>query len=185
MHTQLFYLGLELGLHKTAKYYKLEGRTRFQGMPVSIENQVGSVRSGTAPDGKKWQTKMKAAYGYLRGTRGVDGDELDVFIGGNADSDKVFVMHMLDPKTGRYDEDKCILGVNSKTEARKLIREHYDSPKFLGEITEMSLNDFKRTAMSTYWRPRKLKPSAVRKRNPRKAPNKAWARVLDSLRMRR
>lgn len=185
MNTELFYLGLQFGMCKSAKYYKLEGRTRFQGMPVSIENDKGSVRSGVAPDGKEWKTKMKAPYGYLRGTRGVDGDELDVFIGPNADSKKVYVMHILDPKTGKYDEDKCILGCTSRTQARRLIREHYDSPKFMGDITEMSLDDFKRTAMSTYWRPRKLKPSAIRKRNPLKAPNKAWARVLDSLRMRR
>ena len=185
MNTQLFYLGLEFGLIKSAKYFKLDLRTKFQGMPVSVENDVGSVRSGTSPDGKEWSTKMKAQYGYLRGTRGVDGDELDVFIGPNADSDKVFIMHMLDPKTGNYDEDKCILGTDSRTEARKLIGAHYDSPKFMGDITEMSIDDFKRTAMSTYWKPRKLNSSAIRRRNPITAPNREWGTVLDSLRMRR
>lgn len=61
------------------KAYKLDYRTTFQGLPVSIENRKGSIRRG---DG--WQTKMFYPYGYI--TCGTskdtpDGDCLDVYIG--------------------------------------------------------------------------------------------------------
>lgn len=167
---------------KLAKYYKLDKRTRFQGLPLSIENDVGGVRKGVSPDGVAWETKMKAQYGYIRGTMGVDGDEIDVFIGPNKESAKVYIVHQKDPKTGKYDEDKCILGCDTKRQARELFLEHYDSKKFLGDITELSMGEFKATAARSKLRPGKITKQRARKTKPKRLPSKEWSRVFPAQR---
>ena len=179
MYTENYLNAFMYGMTKLAKYNKLDDRYQFQGLPLSIERKKGSIRSGISPEGKKWETKMCADYGYIRGTRGVDGDELDVFVGPNKDSKKVFVVHQLDHRTGKYDEDKCILGVNSEREAKNLFLLNYKSKKFFGSITEMRIEDFKRAAIHSYWRPKKLVHG--RKRNPIKASNVDLKKVLNAL----
>jgi hypothetical protein len=57
--------------------YPLQGRTKVQGMDISIENKKGSVRSGTDKDGHEWHTHMNFDYGYIRGTVGKDKDHVD------------------------------------------------------------------------------------------------------------
>src|SRR6267154_2937915 len=97
--------------------YKLEGRTTFQGLLISIENKKGSVRSGTDSGGKSWSVTMQHPYGYIRNTRGVDGDHVDCFIGPNANSRVAYVIHST--KSGnfkKYDEDKVMLGFNTAPE---------------------------------------------------------------------
>ncbi len=87
---------------------------------------------------------MKYAYGYVRGTLGTDGDEVDVYIGPNEKSDKVFVVtQMKTPEFKEVDEQKCMLGFNSAKDAKKAYIDQYDNPKFFGSMKEMSLDDFK------------------------------------------
>jgi hypothetical protein len=57
--------------------YPLQGRTKVQGMDISIENKKGSTRSGVDKDGHEWSVDMNYDYGYIRGTVGVDKDHLD------------------------------------------------------------------------------------------------------------
>jgi len=57
--------------------FPLQGRTKVQGMDISIENKKGSTRSGTDKDGHEWKCFMHNSYGYIRGTVGVDKDHLD------------------------------------------------------------------------------------------------------------
>lgn len=116
----------------------------FQGLKIRIENPVGSVRSGTDNDGHKWSTTMKAPYGFIQGVDGTDGDELDCYVGKNKTSQKVFVAHIKHPD-GRYDEDKCFLGYNTKEEVTQSFKDHYDNfHKFFGGISEMSMDEFKK-----------------------------------------
>ena len=75
------------------KKYELQGETDFQGLKIAIENRKGSVRSGVDMNGEAWKTKLTADYGYVRKTEGTDGDEVDVFIGENVESSKVFIIH--------------------------------------------------------------------------------------------
>jgi len=126
-----------------SKQFPLQGRLSFQGMDIAIENRKGSVRKGTDEDGEKWKTKMFYPYGYIRGTMGVDGDAVDCYIGDNRDSTKVFIVHQKNPFTGKFDEDKVMLGFDTKNQARDAYLAHYDSYEFLGEITEMDINEFK------------------------------------------
>ena len=126
--------------------YPLEGRTKIHGMDISIENKKGSVRSGVDKDGHEWAIKMAYDYGYIRGTVGKDKDHVDVYIGNNPESDQVFIVHQNDPTTGKYDEDKVMLGFNSAKEAKAAYLRQYDRPGFFGEMIEMSIEEFKEKA---------------------------------------
>ena len=125
--------------------HKLHYKTEFQDLPISVENRKGSVREGTDPKtGKPWRTKMKNPYGYIRGTKGVDGDSVDVYLGPEEEAGKAFVVHQKDPETGKFDEDKVMLGFPSKTKARKAFLKHYDDPDFLGPISAIPMPKLKK-----------------------------------------
>lgn len=123
----------------------LQGRINFQGLEVSIENRKGGVREGVDTDGNECRTKMKHPYGYIRRTEGADEDHIDCFVGPDKDSPTVYVVHIKDPETDKYDEDKVMLGFDSKEEAEKAFRQHYDDPgKFYLDTTTMTMEDFKK-----------------------------------------
>jgi hypothetical protein len=122
--------------------YKLQGKTDVRGIPIAIENRKGSVREGTNDDGTKWKTKYKVPYGYIEGTKGADGDEIDAYVGGDRDADEVYVVRQKDDK-GKYDEDTVMLGFRSKAKAKKAILDHYDDPKYIGRIMTVALDRFR------------------------------------------
>jgi len=123
--------------------FKLQGHDVFQGLRIAIENATGSTRSGVDKDGKPWKTVFKHPYGYFKGTKGADGEEVDAFVGPNKESPKAFVVHQrkFDGKT--YDEDKVMLGFNTKSEATKAYKDHYNSPKFLGPVKTVAMDRLK------------------------------------------
>ena len=123
--------------------YKLQGKTDFQGLPVAIENRAGSVRSGTDEDGSKWRTKYKLPYGYIEGTKGADGDEVDAYVGDKKDAPNAFVVRQK-KDDGSYDEDTVMLGFGSKAEAKKAILEHYDDEKYIGDVVRVSMPRLKK-----------------------------------------
>ena len=67
---------------KEAGNYK-KGHIKIDGYDVTIENPKGSVRSGKDADGTPWSVTMNNTYGYIRGTEGVDGDHIDVYLSDN------------------------------------------------------------------------------------------------------
>ncbi len=58
-----------------------KGRVSFHGLPFVMENPKDSTRSGVDADGKPWEAKLPADYGYLSRTEGADGDQVDAYIG--------------------------------------------------------------------------------------------------------
>lgn len=144
--------------------WKLQGRKKIQGLDISIENRKGSIRRGVDKDGHEWKTKMHADYGYCRGTVGKDKDHLDCYIGPNQDSRRVFIVHQNDPTTGRYDEDKCLLGFNTPEEAKALYLKQYDRPGFFGEMDETDIDTFKEHALDKKNHGKKL--VILRSKNP-------------------
>jgi hypothetical protein len=112
----------------------------FQGLPIALEYTAGGVRSGIGKDDKPWETHFRYAYGYIDGTKGADGEELDVFIGPNINADTAFVVHQKKPETGKYDEQKVMLGWDSADEAKQAYLDHYDSPKFFGSIHPVTMD---------------------------------------------
>ncbi len=132
------------------KAYKLQGRTDFQGLNISIENRKGSVRKGVDKDGHEWRTKMKHAYGYIRLSdevrrKGADDDHIDCFIGPSRGSERVFVVHMNRADNGKFDEDKVFLCFDSKEDAKAAFMANYDKigQKLFGGMTEMDMSVFK------------------------------------------
>ena len=130
-----------------AENYK-KGHLRLNGMDIAIENPRGSTRSGTSPDGKRWETKMAHHYGYFKGTVGADKDALDVFIGAHPESDQVFVIDQAN-KDGSFDEHKVVFGARTEDEARLTYLANYDKGwTGLSAIKQMTVPEFKAWAKS-------------------------------------
>lgn len=136
--------------------HKLQGRTTFQGMNISIENKKGSIRRGTDSDGHKWAIKMYYDYGYIRGTEGADGDHVDCYLGGNEGAKKVYIIHQKIPGTDKYDEDKCMLGFDTLEEAKAAYLKQYDKPGFFGGIDTVAVEVFKEKVLLKKWHGKKL-----------------------------
>lgn len=143
--TENFYYTLKKNLEKSLTWsgHKLQDRTSWNGLKISIENKKGSVRRGVDKDGHQWAIKMHFDYGYIRGSEGTDGDHVDCYLGDNMDAKKVYIVHQNDPITHKYDEDKCMLGFNSLEDAKKAYLMQYDRPGFLGKIDTMDFDEFK------------------------------------------
>lgn len=129
-------------------------RVRWRGLEIAIENPVGTIR-----EGKGWRIKMANAYGYVCRSEGVDGDEVDVYLGPNMDGcEKVYIVHQR--KAGdwdKYDEDKCMIGFDSEADARAAYLKHYDDERFLGPITAMPAEEFEAKVRATYDKPAMIK----------------------------
>lgn len=118
----------------------------FAGMPVVIENLKGTVRRGEAPDGTQWATVAPVDYGEFPNVDGVDGDPLDVYIGPNKESQKVFIIDQVDPDSGEFDEHKVMVGFGSLYEALDAYHKAFNdgkSVKRVGDVTPMSLGEFR------------------------------------------
>jgi hypothetical protein len=142
--------------------YKLQDRIKFAGFNISIENKKGSYRSGVDKDGHKWKIFMHNSYGYIRGTEGTDGDHIDVYVGPDEDATSVYIVHQNDPVTGRYDEDKVMLGFSSLYDARQAYLKQYDRPGFLGKITVMPIEEFREKVLSKKYHGKMVKSFSER-----------------------
>ena len=123
--------------------FKLQGHTKHQGIPIAIENRKGSVRKGVDKDGKPWRTVMKMPYGYIKGSKGADGEEIDCYVGPDKDAPNAYVVHQRKADGTGYDEDKVLLGMKDKEEAKKKYLQHYNSDKFLGPVKEVPVERLK------------------------------------------
>lgn len=139
-----------------------EGYIWFQGLEIDVENAAGSVRSGVSPEGKPWSTKMLFPYGEIRGTEGADGDLVDAYVGPNAVSPLVVVIHQQDPDTGEYDEDKCMLGWDDERGAIASYLAHYDKPGFYQDHRSMPIGAFWSWLRNPETRGRRVEASARR-----------------------
>lgn len=128
---------------KEAGNYK-KGHLKIDGYNVSIENPKGSERTGVDAGGQSWSVTMNNDYGYIRGTEGVDGDHIDMFLSDFPDQGNVFVVDQV-KEDGSFDEHKVMYGFSSVDEARDAYLANY-SPgwKGLKNITEVSKEGFKK-----------------------------------------
>ncbi|MAD44698.1 MAG: hypothetical protein CMH98_06810 [Oceanospirillaceae bacterium] len=154
-------------LESAQERFLLQDRYQFQKLPISIETKAGQSRSGTDPDDHDWSIAMQYDYGYIRGTKGADGEEIDVYIGPNRSAENVYIVkqHAIEkvkawpsdhcPKCQKkpaecacpefYDEDKVFLGFDSEPDARAAYITHYDDPRFLGPIETMPIDEYRAT----------------------------------------
>lgn len=126
-----------------------KGHIKVGGLDITIENPVGSARTGTAPDGKAWSVTMSDHYGYVKRTEGADGDQVDVYVKSGTTEDHtgpVFVVDQFDPATGKFDEHKAMIGYKLKGAAIKAYNAHFadgSGPKRRQAVTKMSADEFK------------------------------------------
>lgn len=118
-----------------------KGHVKIHGLDVSIENPRHSVR--VARDGS-WASAMPHHYGYIRRSEGADGDHVDTFIGPNEDSDRVYVVNQINPKTGKFDEHKVMLGFSSLEAAKDGYRAAYPKDwRGMGSVVETDVAGLK------------------------------------------
>lgn len=120
---------------------------KIYGLDVTIENPKGSMRSGKEKNGKPWNVKMPAHYGYIRGTVGADKDHVDCYMGPKLGSRKVFVIDQKNAENGAFDEHKCMIGYLTKETALRDYKNAFSDGKGLrrlGKVTEMNIDDFKK-----------------------------------------
>lgn len=139
---------------KEAGNYK-KGHVKVDGFDITIENPKGSVRSGKDSDGKEWSVTMNNDYGYIRGTEGVDGDHIDVFLSDNPEQGNVYVIDQVNQKTGEYDESKVMYGFNSLEEAKDAYLANFEEGWKVGVVSGVSKEEFRKWIESSA---RKTKP---------------------------
>ena len=141
---------------KEAGNYR-KGHITLEGYDITIENPKGSTRSGVDANGQPWSVTMNNDYGYIRGTEGVDGDHIDVFLSDDPTTGKVYVIDQVNAD-GSFDEHKVMYGFKSALAAKRAYLANY-SPgwKGLGTISEISKEEFKKWVNSSH---RKTKPFA-------------------------
>lgn len=123
-----------------------KGHIRLAGLDISIENPRGSVRRGTTPDGQPWEVEMPAAYGYVKRTKGRDGDHVDAYIGDQPQARSVFLVDQIDPQTRNFDEHKAMIGFGSRDAAVRAYDAAFSDgsgSRRMGAMTEMPLHEFK------------------------------------------
>lgn len=105
---------------------------KTRGLDIVIENPKGSIRHG-----KEWAQKMAHDYGYIEGTVGADGDEVDVFVGPDPESDTLYIIDQ-NKASGEFDEHKVMLGFSNIAEAKDAYHANYpegwDGFKCINEI---------------------------------------------------
>ena len=148
------------GQKKAGNYKK--GHVQIGAFDISVEQPKGSVRRGKDADGKEWESKMNNTYGYFRGTEGVDGDHIDVFLSNDIDGwngRKVFVVDQYNPD-GTFDEHKVMLGFNDADDAKSNYLANYEKGWENGrriDVSTTNLEDFEKWISSSH---RKTKPFA-------------------------
>lgn len=119
------------------------GHLRMHGLDITVELPKGATRRGVDKTGKEWENEMASHYGYLRRTQGADGEHVDVFIGPNHESNKVFVVDQVN-QDGSFDEHKALLGFDSIEDAEKGYLANYKKGwRGMGAITAMPMPAFK------------------------------------------
>lgn len=142
---------------KEAGNYKV-GKVRISGLDVSIENPKGSIRRSKADAAEPWEVEMPAHYGYIRGSKGADGDHVDLFIGDQGENNRFWVINQRSPEGG-FDEHKVITGVDSEAEAVEIYKASFADgfgDRVFDSITEELSADELRELLPAMARPRPI-----------------------------
>ncbi|WP_395601226.1 hypothetical protein AB4P95_29880 (plasmid) [Pseudomonas sp. A1437] len=121
-----------------------KGTVRLHGLRITIETPMFQSRRGK-DDGKPWSITCMAHYGYVNGTRGADGDAVDVFVGPAPESLRVYVINQKG-KAGTFDEHKVMLGFIDQDQACTAYMNSYEKGwTGLGSVAACTIKQFK------YW----------------------------------
>ena len=101
-----------------------------QTLNLVIENNVGEFR---------YDTKLEAKYGYIQGFLGLDGNDLDCYIGSDLTSQNIYQIEEVNREC-ILDEYKIMIGFASINEARRLFLDSTPAGLFNG-IKKITIND--------------------------------------------
>ena len=133
-------------------------KVQWHGLTISIENEAGSMRRGVSRTGVAWETRVPYPYGYVNRTMGVDGDEVDIYMGPTVDAPMVYVVHQrCYGDWDRWDEDKVMADFDCEESARQAFLACYDDPRFLGDVTAMPVAEFVAKVRATAKEPAMIK----------------------------
>lgn len=121
-----------------------KGHIQWNGLQIAIETPRGGTRK--AKDGSWKVENLPAHYGYVKRTEGADGDHVDVYMGSNPESDKVFIIDQKNLETGDFDEHKCMLGFHHVDAARKVYSDSFSDGGGISRIAgiaEVTVAEFK------------------------------------------
>lgn len=98
---------------------------------IRIDRPAGYVQRGVSADGVQWERTYLTDYGYLVGTRGGDGDELDCYCGSDVNATTVYVIAQINDR-GEPDEYKLFVGFTSEADALATYYAHTPARYFGG-----------------------------------------------------
>ncbi len=138
-------------LPKHAKDEQLARRLTFKDLEIGVEHDKGQQREWTDAEDKKRKTLVKHPYGYVFGTRGMDGDHVDCFVGPNKDAKEVYVIGTNKaPEFVQEDEQKCMIGFSSAAEAKDAFLDHYKAnPAIFRYLKTFPYDKFKEKVLAT------------------------------------
>lgn len=107
---------------------------------IVIETVKGDIRFGS-----DFQIEMPADYGFLTGTTGADGDELDCYVGEFYDNcPLVYVVNQSHIGSYMFDEHKCMIGYKDIESAKAdYMAGHTASSDVFISIKPMSMDNFR------------------------------------------
>lgn len=112
-------------------------RVTFQGIQIDIDRPTGFVQTGKDADGNDWSRTYAFDYGFFPGSKGGDGEDLDVFIGPNETAASAYwVTQKKDD--GSFDEYKVFVGFDSERAALDAYAAHIPT-KFFDGIVEVPI----------------------------------------------
>jgi len=100
------------------------------------------------PFDKRHGKVLQAGYGHFQKTKGSDGMAVDVYVGTDLASKKVFAIDQV--INGKFDEEKMVIGASSIDEAKAIYLSAMPK-EFMGEVRELTLKELAnyKTAEST------------------------------------
>jgi hypothetical protein len=99
------------------------------------------VRTGLSSTGTPWNKVMTHDYGEVVGVMGMDGENLDVYVGPDPDQQTGYLVTQLKPD-GTPDEHKLMLGFSGLNAARKAYAAHVTDPALFGGIAAVDVRKY-------------------------------------------
>ena len=145
--------------------YPVDYVTQWQGLTIVIENAAGTYRHWTDEEtGEEGKRLQLWPYGYVLGSQGIDFDEVDCYLGPNPAAKFVYVIHQMKrPEFTQIDEDKVMLGWDSPAAAKREYLKHFDTPKFFGSMSVLTVEEFIEQVRDTMLNPKIIKSEPVGK----------------------
>lgn len=125
----------------------IKKRIYFFDLPVCIEILKDQKKVSKKLDGSIWIRQMYCEYGYFDGIISDDGEELDCYVGEDYQNpaNKVYLIEQRTPYADglKFDETKVILGMPDIDRAMIIYWRHCQAPECLGNITSLTIDEFK------------------------------------------